>query len=299
MHKTTPKDAARPVAPGRAALAPKKKRPNRRRRDWNKTIRRVCGVVFLAELGVLLFANPHLYVTQVQINGLQTLSTDRVFAEARVPAHTNIFWMAIHEPFAARLSHDPLVDHVARTIALPRTLVLNVSERQPFATLKVADVSGAPAYWLLDRKGVPFRMLDAPQPGVPLLEWEGESPAGLALGHRLADDRLTEAYSLMGLVSGKKILSVQKIKVDQKANLCLNSSDNLQIKLGQPDALPQKLALAQAAVGWHEGAFARRAACIDVSCPEQPVYTLRTDGVDAREDSARQESDSGQNTDGP
>ena len=51
----------------------------------------------------------------------------------------------------------------------------------------------------------------------------------------------------------------------------------MQIKLGQPDDLPQKLALAQAAVGWHGGAFARRAACIDVSSPQQPVYTLRAD----------------------
>ena len=303
MHKTNPQITPRPVAPGRSVQMPKKRR-NRRRRNWNKIIRRVCGVALLAELGILLFANPHLYVTRVRINGLQTLPTQQVFAEARVPARTNIFWMALRQPFAARLSRDPVIDHVTRTIQLPRTLVLNVVERQPYATLAVADDTGTPVYWLLDKKRVPFRTFDAPPPDVPRLEWQGAAPAGLALGRPLGDDRLTEAYALMVLVRDKKILGVQKIKVDQNANLCLNSTDNLQIKLGQPDGLPQKIALAQAAVGWHGGAFARRAACIDVSCPQQPVYTLRAD-ADLPDDTSvpldearRQESDSRRATHG-
>ena len=153
MHKTHPPTSR--LVPS----APPKKRVNRRRRDWNRIIRRVCGVALLAELGVLLFANPHLNVTQVRINGLQTLPAPQVFAEARVPARTNIFWMALREPFAARLSRDPVIDHVTRTIALPHTLVLNVTERQPFATLAVAGAEGGQDYWLLDRKGVPFRRL--------------------------------------------------------------------------------------------------------------------------------------------
>ncbi|MBV9851697.1 MAG: FtsQ-type POTRA domain-containing protein [Armatimonadetes bacterium] len=287
------------ILPGRSVQAPKKK-PNRKRRDWHKIIRRACGVIALAELAVLLFANPHLYVTKVQINGLQTLSTERVFAEAHVPARSNIFLLALRAPFAARLRRDPVIDHVTRTIELPHTLVLNVTERQPYATLAVADADGGKDYWLLDKGAVPFRTFDAPPPRVPLLEWQGAAPAGLALGRPFRDDRLTEAYALLGLVRDKKNLGVQKIKVDQNANLCLNSTHNLQIKLGQPDALPQKIALAQAAVGWHEGEIARRAACIDVSCPQQPVYTLRADdaGTDSHDDGARRESDGSRSTHG-
>jgi cell division protein FtsQ len=221
----------------------------------------------------LAFANPHLQVTHVKINGLQTLSTQQVFEEARVPARTNIFWMAMHQPFAARLAHDPVIDHVSRTIALPHTLVLNVTERQPYAALAVADASGTQAYWVLDRKGVPFRVFPSPPPGIPLLEWQGTAPA-LALGHPLSDQRLTDAYTLLALVKKSPILAVQKIEVDQYANLCLNSRGNLRILLGQPQALPQKIALAQAALGSQNG-FAERVACLDLSCPMQPVYTPR------------------------
>ena len=183
--------------------------------------------------------------------------------------------------------------------------MLNVTERQPFATLAVADADGGQDFWLLDRKGVPFRRLDAPAPGVPLLDWQDPKPPALALGRPLADDRIADAFALMVLVRDKKILGVRKIKVDQNQNLCLNSKGNLQIKLGQPEDLPLKLAQAQAAVGWHDGAFARRAACIDVSSPQQPVYTLRADagkpddeGAAPPDDGGRPESDSSPSTDG-
>ncbi len=62
-----------------------------------------------------------------------------------------------------------------------------------------------------------------------------------------------------------------KITVDQNLNLCLNRKDNLQIRLGQPDSLPQKVALADATVSADGGALARQAAYIDVSSPQQPV----------------------------
>ena len=278
MHKTQ-KNSPRAGGVVRPVKVPKK-RHNRKRRNWHKIIRRTCGVVFLAELAFLLFANPRLCVTKVRIDGLQTLAAGQVFSEAQVPNHANIFLTALSEPFAARLRRDPVIDHVRRSIELPHTLVLTVTERQPFATLAVANADGAQDYWLLDRKRVPYRVFDAPPAGVPLLEWEGAPPAGLTPGKSLADARLAEAYGVMALVRDKKNLDVQKIKVDQNANLCLNSTADLQIKLGQPDALPQKVALAQAALDWQGGDFARRAACIDVSCPQQPVYTLRTNSQD-------------------
>ena len=119
-----------PPAPA-APIQPPKKRHNRKRRDWNVLVRRVCGVALLAELGALVFANPHLQVIQVQIVGLQTLPAAQVLAEARVPARTNIFWMALREPFAARLRCDPVIAQVTRAIRLPHTLVLRVTERRP------------------------------------------------------------------------------------------------------------------------------------------------------------------------
>lgn len=286
MHKLH-SQTIQPGATARLGRVPKKRR-NRRRRDWNRSIRRTCGLVFVLELALLVFANPHLQVTKVKINGLKTLSTEQIFAEAHVPARTNIFWMVLRQPYAAGLERDPVIDHVTRSLRLPQTLVLNVTERRPYAALAVADGLGNINYWVLDHKRVPFRVFPGPPAGVPLLEWQGTPPA-LTLGKPLADPRLTDAYALLALVRNAPNLAVQKIKVDQYANLCLNSVNHLQIKLGQPEALPEKIALAQAALGADGGNLAQRIACLDLSCPQQPVILSRTETSTSSGSDIRQE----------
>lgn len=266
--------------------APKRRTHRRAPRDWNRinrTLRTFALAGLAVELGLFLFANPYLRVTKVRVDGAQTLSPAQVYAEARVPTRANIFRLALREPFARRLQQDPLIDHAARRIQLPDTLILTVTERQPFATL----ASGG-QYWLLDRKGVPYQSLDKPYPGVPLVAVQ-RAPAegGIALGHPLRTRWLAQTYGLMSLLARNHTLEASKISVDQNANICLNRPDNLQILLGQPEFLPQKVALAEAAVAANGGTIARRAAYIDVSCPDLPVWKPR---LETEEDRAQRRS---------
>lgn len=257
-----------------AAGAPPKARRNRKRRDWNKTIRRFCVVALLAELAVALLANPFLCVSKVRVDGAQTVAMQDVFRQARVPERTNIFVMALREPFARRLEANPVVESAARTIELPDTLILTVRERQPYAALAVNGT-----YWVLDKNGIPFRQCETPPPGLPVIQAPNLADANaIILGRRLTAAWLPDAYVLLALLNGKKNLEAATIKVDQNFNLCLNRDDNLQIRLGQPEELPHKVALAQAAVEADDGNLARSAAYIDVSCPEQPAWMPRKAG---------------------
>ena len=243
--------------------SPFKKRSNHRPRNWNRTLRWVALCLFLAEAGVLLFANPALRVTQVRVVGVQTLSPQQVYEEARVPARTNIFWM-LAQPFAQRLQSDPLVDHASRSIELPHRLVLTVTERQPHAVL-----AGGGRFWLLDKKGVPYEELDKPLPRLPVVQVAAAVlPADVTLGKPLHTAWLPDTFRLLTLLDTAPNLGGAKITVDQNLNLCLNRRNNLQIRLGQPDSLPLKVTLASATVG----ALASQAAYIDVSCPRQPVF---------------------------
>lgn len=262
-----------------------KKRP-RRRRDWGKGLRRVCVLALLAEAGWALFFNPYLRVTKVRVEGAQTLAPERIYAEARVPNATNIFWMALRQPFVRCMDADPVVDHSTRRIRLPDTLILRVWERQPYATLAAGG-----QYWLLDAHGVPYRSLDAPYPDRPLLALQDNevdgiqvTPETVILGRPLRGAWLRQTYALIALLERRHDLAATKITVDKNANLGLNRNDNLQILLGQPEALAQKVALAQAAVTADGGDLARRAAYIDVSSPEQPVWKPRTDSQTDRGD---------------
>ncbi len=255
-----------------------KKRP-RRHRDWHRILRRVCAVALLAEVGWALFFNPYLRVTKVRVEGAQTLPIEQIYAEARVPGGDNIFWMALRQKFVERLESDLVVDHASRRIELPDTLVLRVWERQPYVTLAVGG-----RFWLLDAHGVPYRTLDEPDPGLPAVTIGGAAVQGnpvtpdtVALGRPLQGDWLRQTFALLNLLAKRQSLGGAKIEVDQNANLCLNRGDNLQILLGQPESMAQKVALAQAAVAADGGELARRAAYIDVSCPGQPVWKPRPD----------------------
>ena len=254
-----------------------KKRSNRRPRNWNRTLKQFALCLFLVEAGVLLLANPALRVTQVRVEGAQTLTPQQVFEEARVPERTNIFWM-LRQPFAQRLQADPVVDHAARSIELPNRLVLSVTERQPRAIL-----AGGGQFWLLDKKGVPYQELDRPLPRLPVVQVaQAVLPADMVLVKPLRTPWLADAFRLLTLLDATPDLGGAKITVDQNLNLCLNRKDNLQIRLGQPDSLPLKIALADATVTANGGALTRQAAYIDVSCPQQPVFMPRKE-TDNRE----------------
>jgi len=252
-----------------------KKRTNRRRPNWNRSLKFVAVALALGIVAALLFWNPALYVTRVRVDGAQTLMTQQVFAEARVPKRTNIFWM-LRQPFTRRLALNPVIDHASRSIHLPNLLVLTVAERQPRVILAAQG-----QFWLMDGKGVPYQQIDRPLPPLPIVQVSARvMPDDLALGKPLRAVWLPDAYRLLALVQAIPDLDGAKITVDQNLNLCLNSKDNLQIRLGQSDFLPQKVALADAAMSADGGALAREAAFLDVSSLQQPVYKPRPNSKD-------------------
>ena len=194
-----------------------------------------------------------------------------MFEDAQVPNRTNIFWM-LRQPLVKRLDADPAIDHAERSVRLPDLLVLTVTERQPYAVL-----SGNGQFWLLDHKGVPYRQLDAPTPTLPVIEAaENALPPTVELGKPLPSEWLPDAYRLLALTRTDAAWNGAKIVVDQNRNLCLNRKNRPQIRLGQSDALPWKIALADAALSAYGGALSQRAAYIDVSCPQQPVWRPRS-----------------------
>ena len=257
-----------PAAAKRHGRTPRRK-ANRPRRDWNRTLQIFAALLALGDLVALAFA-PGLHVTKVRVLGTQTLTPQQVFDEARVPNDTNVLWM-LRQPLTRRLAADPVIDHAGRTVRLPDTLILTVTERQPYAVL----ASGGQC-WLLDRKGVPYRQLDAPLPGLPVIEADPAAlPADVSLGRPLQAVWLPDAYRLLALAHSDPDWAGAKIAVDQNLNLCLNNRGKPQVRLGQADSLPWKMALADAALSAYGGALSQRAAYIDVSCPQQPVWRPR------------------------
>ncbi len=267
-HLTLTDHRGVPAAAKRHGRTPRRK-SNRRKRNWNRTLQIFAVFLALGDLAALVFA-PGLHVTKVRVLGTQTLTPQQVFAEAQVPNDTNVLWM-LRQPLTKRLAADPVVDHAERTVRLPDTLILTVTERRPYAILTADNQC-----WLLDRKGVPYRQLDAPLPGLPVISADPSAlPSAFALGKPLPAVWLPDAYRLLALTHRDPDWAVAKIGVDQNLNLCLNNRGKPQVRLGQADSLPWKMALADAALSAYGGALSQRAAYLDVSCPQQPVWRPR------------------------
>ena len=270
MHKRTHLQVTEVQAHQAAKYHRRRQKTNRRRRNWNRTLQGLAVVLALGDLAALAFA-PGLHVTKVRVEGTQTLTPQQVFEEAQVPSRMNIFWM-LRQPLTRRLALDPVIAHAERSVRLPDTLVLTITERQPFAVLE-----GAGQCWLLDPNGVPYRQIERPLPHLPVIEAAAAAlPDPVTPGRPLGAVWLPDAYRLLALTEADRQLSGAKIAVDQNLNLCLNRKDMPQIRLGQSDALPWKMALTEAALSAYGGALSQRAAYIDVSCPQQPVWRPRT-----------------------
>jgi cell division protein FtsQ len=261
---------------------PPRNRRNRRRKDWNTTIRRGCVVIGFVELAFLLFENPAFWVRNVRVEGLQTLNASQVFFESGIKPRTNIFKAWLHEPVKARLERDPVIERADRLVDFPDTIVLRIHERKPYAVLLLGG-----RYWLLDPNGIPYRLLAGPLDGLPLLKYVGvQTDTPVTLGRPIRQSWVLESYKLLALIGDRKTLDPQLVTVDQNANLCLNRADNLQIKLGQPDDLPEKLAVAAETLAPGAESRAHNIAYIDVSSPGQPALMLRREG-DSKENGNR------------
>ncbi len=294
ITEDAPTDTRRRTGRAMRPPKPRTRRPRRTEAEraasaarWNRGLRLFALAGFMAEAGVLLLANPYFHVTRVQVEGTRMLTPDEVFEEASVPARTNIFVM-LRQPFVKRLTQDPVIDHATRSIRLPNTLVLTVTERRPRVVLAAQG-----QFWLLDPKGVPYRQIAAPVRGLPTVQVAAAVlPETMTLGQPIHAVWMADVSRLLTLLDASPELSRTlgdakmggaKITVDQNLNLCLNRRDQLQIRLGQSDSLPRKMALADAAVSAYGGALARQASYIDVSCPQQPVWRPRTETQNTQE----------------
>lgn len=228
-----------------------------------------CFMLVSAGLIYLLFA-PQFRIKSVRVEGEQTVSPASIIAAAQVPMGSNVFRTLLSRQIPRRVIADPRIASVSVRPIVPHTLLIRVVERQPFA---VFAANGN--HWLIDKDRIPYQLISktAVNPGLTVIAYTSVLPAGEpVLGQPMPETWLEQAYQLMALVKRTNYLPTQKITVDQSANLCLNRQDNLQIKMGQADSLPFKVAVAQATLSADDGSIARRAAYIDLSSPDQPVW---------------------------
>lgn len=126
----------------------------------------VLGVVVALLVGsaYVVLGTSVLSVRTVTVTGAKALNPGQVLRTAAVPHGANLARLDTTAIRDRLLDAYPGVDTVTVRRSFPSTVRLTVTERQVVAVLHAGT-----AYWLVDKKSVPFRQVTKPPKGFPVI----------------------------------------------------------------------------------------------------------------------------------
>lgn len=222
------------------------------------------SIALTAEIVVAARTSPWFYIKETRVVGLKTLNEKDVRKRLHILPHTNIFSIK-DKSVAEKLETNPVILDVDVHRLLPGTLILCVTERKADFVL-----SSRGASLDVDAEGVPFRLTGS---GSKLPVLSCDLPKGVVPGVKLKDPSFNIAWQCLKTARSRGIAKIAKISVDQSDQLCLNVSDEFEIRLGRPEHLKEKLDIAAKAL-LQVPELRSRGGYIDVTCVEAPVLKL-------------------------
>lgn len=222
-----------------------------------------------------LLTTPKLSVKQVKIIGTRLVDAGSVELDVRsAVVGKNILLISRGRITERVMKNRPEISQVGIGRILPKTVVVRVKERTPYAAitplLAPESKSQPQSYLLVDPEGIPFHKSDKLSMAVPVVELSGEHYSELSLGKKSENTLLLSALACISDCRSAKC-SIDKISVDPAGNLCLNIGSNFYIKLGQPVEIPKKLETLQKMLP----ALRDRGESllyVDISCYDKPVW---------------------------
>lgn len=118
------------------------------RRPWKKI--GIIGALILALFFGFIFGSPIFVVSDIRIEGAQTLAPDILKDTIReILSRRSYLFLVRTEKIANALTEQYPIESVTVTRRYPATLMVTVRERSPFAIWKVGET-----LWVIDRQGV-------------------------------------------------------------------------------------------------------------------------------------------------
>jgi cell division septal protein FtsQ len=246
----------------RPVRRPDRTHRNRPRPNW-RLLLTVFSVSAVAALGASYVATtPNLRVDKVVVTGVAWADRAHIADSGRYALGRNVLFFS-KRPIVEAILQTPEVESVRVDRVLPRTVKLRIEEHKPCAV--AAD--GKKLY-LIDEEGLAFHRVSKPVPGAPTIVLKDTKVSGLAVGK--ASVEVCLALDALGYAAEER-LQVSKISVDPDGDMCLNMIGGLEIRLGQAQALPDKMSLVRRALDG-KPELLRDALYIDVSCPKYPAW---------------------------
>ncbi len=242
---------------------PRGRKKNRRRKGWLRPLLAVLTLGLMAEVAAAVLTTPRLSLRRVYVRGARLLDESQVRSRAGLFPGQNVLLLDVRGA-EARVRALPEVKGCSVYRKLPNAVVVDVTERQPVATLITGD-----GRYLVDREGVAYRKIEGSLPNRPKLKVA--SIKSLTLGKPTNGGLIPTGLRCLKQVSS--VAPQALVSVDPYGLLCLNMGD-LQVRLGSSERLAGKLSLLR---GLLEAKPELRYAAeyLDLSSPESPAWKPR------------------------
>ncbi len=248
-----------------------KRRNNRSLIRRNSTLILFLGLLLLSQIIVALFTSPLFNLQQILVYGNVNLPEEAIIQASGLTLGRNLLRINPRE-IGARLRSLPEIASARVYRVLPRTIVLKVKERVPYALLSVGG-----HFYLLDSEGVPFQEEKEPlKSPLELPRLAFQNPLKVRLGEALRDPEFEYGWAAFKQMMALGVRPLE-CSVDPLLNLCLNIRDS-KVRMGQPVDLPRKVELFKGLVQADPGILAK-AEYIDLSAPEAPAWKPRSVGT--------------------
>jgi cell division septal protein FtsQ len=179
--------------------------------------------------------SPFFIIRNVRIYGLSDLTpaeAQKTISLAAFPPKTNIFRLPEKKLESSILS-QAFIQKVQFKRIFPQSISIDIISRQPVATLAVQN-----GIWQMDDAGRIIR--SGSRRGLTPIYVSGKYT--VTPGEIPSSPTLAGAILAINTLKGWGCPAIQKIEVDQNADMCLNMEGELSIQLGQTDHMDTKLA---------------------------------------------------------
>lgn len=229
------------------------------------------GVLGLECLAVALLS-PRFRVTHVSLQGTRRLSAKQVTAQFSVPPTQNLFLAPVHD-WERAVASLPKVAQVSIARKLPGNLLVQITERQPWASVRTED-----GLWhTVDKDFVPFRTTQQPEAGL-LQVLASDFGAWEALpGIPLPSVGLDVARECAHWAEAYQKFPLHLIEIDTDSGVSLYRVGGVRVQIGSKEKIKEKLTSLEKLLAERSDLFSsNRIAYVNLFAADAPAIGLKT-----------------------
>lgn len=245
-------------------------RAKRQRWQYLRYIARIAiviAVILLIIFGsIFIYRSDLFHVNNVQVNGSAHLTSQEITSIAAVSDDSTLLRLD-SKGIKERLEDNAWVQNAAIHRVFPDTIVIDITEREPGAVVKINDRSN----WVISTDGawLSAATTDDWESAMKIIDVSPSMPAPIS-GAMCADGGINNALDILNSISDDLRSRIVSISAESSIKTSLNLVDGVTVAFGDSSDIEVKEAVINSLLNEYEG----RISYINVRVPTRPTYRM-------------------------